>query len=85
VLVKGASAPDDLRHPLVAHAHDLGNGGHRQSVAVGGADGVVALLAQLVACLLPCCLALGVARGKGRQAASGLGSLAFGASDLRIV
>jgi hypothetical protein len=30
----------------VAHAHHLRDGGHRQSVPVGGADGLVALLAQ---------------------------------------
>jgi hypothetical protein len=45
-------AADDLRDPLVAHAHDAGDGLHRQAVAVCRADGLVALLAQLVAGLL---------------------------------
>jgi hypothetical protein len=33
---------------LVAHAHDLGYGRHRQSIAVGGPDGVIPLDAQLL-------------------------------------
>src|ERR1700691_500120 len=28
-------APHDLRHSLVAHAHDLGDGVHRQALGVG--------------------------------------------------
>jgi hypothetical protein len=38
-------APDDLRHPLVAHIEDAGDGGHWQAVLIGGADGRVAFLA----------------------------------------
>jgi hypothetical protein len=35
----------------VAHAHDLGDGRHRQSIAVGGPDGVVSLVAELLGLL----------------------------------
>jgi hypothetical protein len=69
----------------VAHLHDLGDGLHGEAILVGSADGFVALVAQFLAGLLQLGLPLGVARGKGRQAASGLGGLAFRASDLRIV
>jgi hypothetical protein len=79
------SAPDDLRHPLVAHAHDLGNGSHRQAVVVGRSDRFVALLAQLVAGSLQLSLTLRVALGKARQVASGIRGLAFRTSDLGIV
>lgn len=48
---KPASAPHNLRNPLMAHAHDLGDGLHRQAVFVGGADGLVPFLAELVGCL----------------------------------
>jgi hypothetical protein len=50
-------APDDLRDPLMAHAHDLGNGLHGQTLAVGGADGFVALLPSGFARLLQGCFA----------------------------
>jgi hypothetical protein len=69
----------------MAHAHDLGNGSHGQALAVGGSDGLVPLCLELIAGLLQRRLTPGVALGKGRQAASGLGGLAFSAGDLPIV
>jgi hypothetical protein len=45
-------APDDLRHALMAHLHDLRDGLHRQPFAVGRADGLVALVAQVFGGLL---------------------------------
>lgn len=80
-----ASPPDDLRDALVAHAHDLRNGRHWQTGVVGGPYGLIAALAQFLTGPLQLGFALGVVLGKGRQAASGLGSLAFGAGDLGIV
>jgi hypothetical protein len=80
-----ASASDDLRDALVAHAHYLGDGRHGESVLVSPADGLVAFLAQDFACLLKCLFALGVARGEGHKAGSSVGGLAFAAGDSRIV
>lgn len=78
-------APDDLRDALMAHAHDLGDGLHRQPIAVGGADGRVAGLAQVVAGLVQGCFTADVVLGKGRKTASGLGGLAFWTGDPKIV
>lgn len=69
----------------MAHAHDLGDGLHGQSTAVGGPDGFVPLLSQYFGGLLQGLLAPGVVLGKGGQTGSGLGGLAFRASDPRIV
>jgi hypothetical protein len=69
----------------MAHAHDLGNGVHRQALGVGSTDRLVPLLAQGFAGLLKLGFALGVALGEGRQAGSGLGCLAFSPWDGRIV
>jgi hypothetical protein len=69
----------------MAHAQDLGDGSHRQAVLVGGADRLIPLLAQLVAGLVQRRLALGVLLGKGSQMSSGVGCLAFGSGDPRIV
>jgi hypothetical protein len=69
----------------VAHAHDLRDGGHRQAIVVGGSDGCVPLLSKRIGGLLQRGFALGVVLGKGGEAASDFGSLAFGAGDLRIV
>lgn len=79
------SAPHDLRDALVAHAHDLRNGGHRQAGVVGGPDSLVTGLTQFLGGPLQLGFALGVVLGKGRQATSGLGGLAFGTGDLGIV
>lgn len=81
----GGSAPDDLRDALVAHAHDLGNGCHRQALTVGRPYGFVSLLPELFGGLLQGCFAPGVVVGEGGQVGSGLGGVAFGAGDLRIV
>jgi hypothetical protein len=78
-------AADNLRHPLVAHAHDPGNGSHGQTVAVRHADGLVPLLPQFFASLLQGSFALRVALGKVGKTASGVRSLAFSSGDLRIV
>jgi hypothetical protein len=78
-------APDDLRHPLVAHAHDLGDGLHGQALAVSRTDGFVPLLPQGFAGLLQGCFAFGVVLGEGGQTGSGLWGLAFRSGDLKIV
>jgi hypothetical protein len=69
----------------VAHAHDLGDGLHGQTIAVGSADRFVPLVPQDFVGLLQRGFALGVVIGEGRQAASGLGCLAFRSGDLKIV
>lgn len=80
-----ALASDDLRDALVAHAHDLSDGLHRQAVVVGGTDGFVSLVPEFFGGLLQGCFAPGVVLGEGGQAGSGLGSLTFRAGDSRIV
>jgi hypothetical protein len=70
---------------LVAHAHDLGNGGHGQAVAVGGAYRLVALSPEILSGLFQRFFALGVVVSEGGQAGSGLGGLAFRSSYSRIV
>jgi hypothetical protein len=69
----------------MAHAHDLGDGLHRQATRVGCLYGFVPLLSELFGGLLQSCFAPGVVLGKGDQIGSGLGSLTFGASDSGIV
>jgi hypothetical protein len=69
----------------VAHAHDLGDGLHRQAVAVGLADGLVALGSQSLQRLCQRILALGIDLGEGGKTGAGLGSLAFRTGDLGIV
>jgi hypothetical protein len=81
----GGLAPDDLRDALVAHAHDLGDGFHRQAIAVGGADRFVSLVAEVFARLLLRCVALGVGLCKGGKTRSGLWCLTFRSGDLEIV
>jgi hypothetical protein len=78
-------ASDDLGDALVAHAHDLGDGRHRQAIGVGHADGFVALVAEVFASLIQAGFAAGVVLGEGAQAASGLGCSAFRAGDSGIV
>lgn len=78
-------ASDDLRHPLMAHAHELGNGRHRESRAIGRTNGRIPLAAQGFCGLLQRGLALGVVLGKGCQPGSGLWGLAFSSGDLEIV
>jgi hypothetical protein len=69
----------------VADAQNLGNGRHGQAVTVGSADGFIALLPHVFVGLLQGGFTLGVVLGKGRQAGSGFGGLAFGSGDLKIV
>jgi hypothetical protein len=69
----------------VAHAHDPGNGRHRQALAVSRADGLVALLPQFFTGLLQSGFALGVALGKGSKTVSGVRGLAFSSGDAWIV
>lgn len=69
----------------MAHAHDLGNGLHRQAALIGRADGFVSLLPERFGDLLQGRFALGVVLGESCQMSSGLGSVAFGADDPGIV
>jgi len=80
-----SSAAHDLAHALVAHAHDLGDGGHRQAVAVGLTNGLVALGPQRLVLPLQGLLALGVVLGEAAQAGTGFGGMAGSAGDLGIV
>lgn len=84
-LRKARLASDDLRHALVAHAHDPGNRRHWQSLAVGSADRLVPLVAQLGDSLVERGFALGIRLGEGCQACSGVWGLAFGSGDFPIV
>jgi hypothetical protein len=65
----------------VAHAHDPGNRGHRQPLAVGHPDRLVPLAAQLGGLLFERGFALGVRLGKGGQTGFGVRGLAFGSGD----
>lgn len=69
----------------MTHAHNLGDGLHRQTLAVGSADGLVSLLAERFGGLLQGCFAPHVVLGESDQMGSGLGSVAFGAGDSGIV
>jgi hypothetical protein len=69
----------------VAHAHDLRDGLHGEAVVVGGSDGLIALAAQVFACLVEYGFLLGVALGKGCESGLGFGCLAFWSGDPRIV
>jgi len=69
----------------MAHAHDLGDGRHRQAVSVGRPDGFVALLAKVISGSLQRGFAVGVVLGEGHQTGSGFRGLTFGTGDLRIV
>jgi hypothetical protein len=76
-------AAHNLRHPLMAHAHDLSDGFHRQAVLVGGANGFVSLPSKGVGGLLQLALAAGVALGECRQTGSGFRCLALGTGNSR--
>lgn len=78
-------AADDLRDALVAHAEDAGNIGHRQAVLVCGTDRLIPLSAKPLGGLLKLGFLAGVVLGESRQALAGLGCLALGARDSRIV
>src|ERR1700692_3323628 len=78
-------ASDDLRDPLMAQAHGLSDGLHRQPFAVGEADGLVALSAQALGLRIQGGCALRVVLGEGCQALFGAWGLAFSASDQPIV
>lgn len=69
----------------MAHAHDLGDGRHREAVAVGLPDGSIPFGAQLVGGPIQLLLALGVLLDEGCEAGFGLWGLAFGAGDPWIV
>lgn len=64
---------NDLRHPLVAHVQDLGNGLHWEVVFVGGTDRLVALISQHLRLLVKLRLAAGKVLSEGFQAGLGLG------------
>lgn len=74
-------APYDLRHPLVAHVHDLSNGFHRQAVAMSRPDGLIAFGSQALGLLRQLVFTLGVILGEGHQALAGFGCLALGTGD----
>jgi hypothetical protein len=65
LLRRAVGTAHDLRDALVAHAHDLGDGLHRQAVVVGGADGFVAFLSERFARLIQSGFAPRVVLGKG--------------------
>lgn len=69
----------------MAHAHDLGDGRHRQTIVVGAPNRQVALNTQLLGSPIQFFLAPAVLLSKRSKASFGLGSLAFRAGDLRIV
>jgi hypothetical protein len=69
----------------MAHLQHPRDVGHRQAVFVGGPDRLIALVPQLLGIALKLPLAPGVLLGKGRQVRAGLGRLALGAGDKRIV
>ena len=85
LLVHWALATNDLRDALMAHAHDPGDGRHRQALAVRGANRLVPLLLEGFLGLRQRSFALSVLLGESSQTASGLRGLAFRASDLKIV
>lgn len=69
----------------MAHAHNLGDGLHRQAALIGRADGFVSLLPERFGGLLQGCFTPHVVLGEGGQMGSGLGSVAFGSGDSGIV
>jgi hypothetical protein len=69
----------------VAHAHDLGDGFHRQAVAVGLADGFIALVSQFLELCGQRILTSAVVLGKGGETRASFGSLASDTGDERIV
>lgn len=69
----------------MAHAEDAGNSRHRQAVGVGSSDGFITLFAHGFSLPLKIGFALGITLGEGRQAGAGIGGLAFGSGDTRIV
>lgn len=69
----------------MADAENLGDGRHGQAALVGGSDGLVTLLAEVVARPLQGFLAPGIALGEGRQALASIGGLAFRSGDPLIV
>jgi hypothetical protein len=69
----------------VAEPHDAGNGLHRQAAFVGGPDGLVALVAQVLGLEFKRVFALGVVLGKGCQAGSDVRGLALSSGDASIV
>jgi hypothetical protein len=69
----------------VAQAHDPGNRRHRQSLAIGRTDRLIALTAQLGGLPFERRFALDVVLGKGRQAGSGIRGLAFSSGYTPIV
>jgi hypothetical protein len=69
----------------VAHAHDAGDGCHRQAVGVGNADSFVPLLAEGLAGLVERGFALGVVLGEGRELGASVGCFAFWTGDSWIV
>ena len=69
----------------MADAHDLGDGLHGQTLAVGGADGLIPLVPEVFGGLLQGGFTPGVALSEGGQAGSGLGGLAFRSGYVGIV
>lgn len=69
----------------MAEVHGLSDGLHGQPFAVGEADGLVALSAQVLGLLIQGGFSLRVVLGEGCQALFGAWGLAFSASDQPIV
>jgi hypothetical protein len=78
-------AADDLRDALVADSQYAGDFSHRQAVAVGGADRLVALGAELLLGALEGGLLLCVVAGEGGELGAGVGGFAGLTGDRRIV
>lgn len=78
-------AAHDLRHALVAHVQHAGDVSHRQPVLVGGADRFIPFSAKRVGALLKLGFAPGVVLSEVRQARAGLGCMALGTGDIKIV
>jgi hypothetical protein len=70
---------------LVTHLEHPSDVRHRHILPVGGTDGLVALLAQLLSLFLQLPLALAVSLGKGFETGFSLGGFSFRSCDLKIV
>jgi hypothetical protein len=65
----------------MAHAHDLGDGCHWQTVAVGVLDGLIAFFAQTLGGLIQLAFVARIALGESRQALAGLGCFSWRSGD----
>src|SRR5882757_775526 len=78
-------APDDLRDPLVAQPQDLGDGFHREILAVGISDGLISFVPQLLGLFVQLDLAPLVLLREGLQTSLGLRRVSYRAGNPTIV